>query len=120
MEQQLTIDQIIKDIRSSLVVDKDNDLYNSVALGGEVGEYLNYIKKENRIGGSRFKYRLEAQDELMDIVYYTFLNIDSRKIDVNMAWHRKMSHNEVKYRRPIQDRPHVCSCMDCKMRLGIV
>jgi NTP pyrophosphatase (non-canonical NTP hydrolase) len=114
--EAITFDTVLQDVLDSLIVDKSNDLYWTVALCGEVGEYANFIKKENRTNGFRFKYKQETEDELMDCLYYVVAACHTRGIDMNKAWHRKMNHNEIKYDRVVKDRPFTCDCQSCEAK----
>lgn len=119
----LTLRQIVQDILDSLVVDQTNDLYMCTALAGEIGEYCNFIKKENRTNGYRFKFKQDTEDESVDVLYYAVAiavcrtnstDVDVITNEIERIWNRKMNHNERKYKRVVKQRPVICDCDDCK------
>lgn len=116
----LTLETMIQDILDSLVVDQTNDLYMCTALSGEVGELCNFIKKENRTNGFRFKYKEDTDMENIDVIYYAIAAAITRitngdlTTELERNWHIKMNHNEKKYHRIVKNRPFICLCKQCR------
>jgi NTP pyrophosphatase (non-canonical NTP hydrolase) len=53
----------------------------AVGLGGEVGEFLNLIKKSWR--GDKCDHTQETEDELADVIFYTYLLAKTMNLDID-------------------------------------
>jgi NTP pyrophosphatase (non-canonical NTP hydrolase) len=79
-------------------------LYLSLALGGEVGELQNLVKKVFRRkyhtkGHSSDELEKELPSELADVLYYLLRLSASTGVDLEKAFKEKMKENKERYNK---------------------
>ena len=77
------------------------------------GKIANWLKKMGRVGEFKEDKIKDIRSELPDIKFYIAVLENLIDADPDEDWHRKMNHNERKYKRPMKDRPNICQCDDC-------
>ena len=108
----MQINDTVEESRTTWVLEGDDSfekkdvelLYIALAMGGEVGELENLVKKffrkryYNKGHTIEDKLLLESMEgELADILYYTSRAADLLKIDLEKAFIKKMDENRKRY-----------------------
>lgn len=78
---------------------KDDVCYLGLCLAGEVGEVLNHIKKYERGSKNMAELRMDAADELADVLIYLAMLANALEVDLAYEYDRKRVINEARFSR---------------------
>lgn len=74
--------------------------YIALALGGEVGEIQNIVKKHLRGSIPFLEMIMQVEDELPDVLIYLCELASNLGIDLEAAYHKKREFNNGRFIRP--------------------